>query len=476
MSVLFYSKLFFAAAFLLVCYVGGVAAGDQSFEKTSSQYTSSFINKQNKNAFSSATKSLAANKKLDFTLGQALFERLWVSAPASTQAADGLGPLYNARACSSCHFKNGRGKPPAVNENAVSMLLKIDIPAQNKQQQQRLDTHKVNNIPDPVYGLQLQSFSIAGHKAEYRLQLTYQNVDVRLSDGEVITLRKPAYKAVDLAYGELHKDARLSPRIAPQMIGLGLLESITEADVLALADENDKNGDAISGRVNTVWNHETNQLAIGRFGHKAGMPSVNQQSQAAFFNDIGISTPLFYAAAGDCTIKQIECMAAPNGNSPQYDNLEAPKQVTDLVTLYASNIAVPLPRNANDADTQAGGKIFNAIGCNSCHVSAFEVVHNGRRQLIHPYTDLLLHDMGSGLADNRPEGVASGNEWRTAPLWGIGLTPVVSGHNYYLHDGRAANLLEAILWHGGEAKKARDAVVNLNSKQRKQLLKFIKSI
>jgi len=431
----------------------------------------------NQNVFSQPASDMPSSKKLDFMVGRGFFKRLWVTAPASTQAADGLGPLFNARACMSCHPRNGRGKPPSsADEEAISMFLRIDIPAQNDKQQSQLKNHKINNIPDPVYGTQLQHFAVAGHNAEYQLRITYEEIPVKLSGGETVNLRKPTYHVINPGYGPLHSQARLSPRVAPQMIGLGLLEAIKEEDLQYRADPDDTNEDGISGRINQVWSHEYQKVMPGRFGLKAGIATVNEQSQAAFANDIGISTPLFPAGAGECTDKQQKCLKAPDGNSAQYDNLEAPAKVTDLVNLYVSNLAVPPQRNRDDKDVRAGKRIFNETGCGSCHVSTYTVERYGKQQVIHPYTDLLLHDMGEGLADSRPESVANGREWRTAPLWGIGLTQAVSGHSYFLHDGRARNLLEAILWHGGEALQQRDAVVALNTLQRDQLLKFLESL
>jgi CxxC motif-containing protein (DUF1111 family) len=255
---------------------------------------------------------------------------------------------------------------------------------------------------------------------------------------------------------------------------MGLLEAIPEAAIMAKADPQDSNNDGISGRANRVWSMSQQRMALGRFGHKAGVATVDEQSQLAFATDIGISTPLFPAGAGDCTPKQSRCLQAPNGNSPQYDNLEAHQQVTDLVALYVRHLAVPAPRQTDSGTLAAGEALFNAIGCGSCHTPAYDGVLGYPR--IAPYTDLLLHDMGEGLADHRPEGLANGREWRTAPLWGIGLTAAVSGGESYLHDGRAATLLEAILWHGGEAQSQRDAVAALSSEQRAQLLRFIESL
>ena len=438
--------------------------------------------KINKDAFSHASANMSFEREINFKVGNGFFKRLWVTAPASTQASDGLGPLYNARSCQRCHLKDGRGHPPNGEEdNAISMFLRLSIPPQNDEQRRLLAEHRVNNIPDPVYGTQLQDFAIAGHQAEGRMQISYEEIPVELAGGEVVHLRKPTYSVSDLGYGPMHPDVQLSPRIAPQMIGLGLLEAVAEADILAGVDAEDSNNDGVSGRANRVWSAEFNKVMLGRFGHKAGASSVEEQSQGAFAGDIGISTWLHPSGAGECTDRQETCQQAPSGNSPQYDNLEAEKQVTDLVVFYSKNLAVPARRDVSDPQVLAGKKRFYEIGCTSCHTPKFQTRSDGvapeqAGQLIWPYTDLLLHDMGEGLADNRPEGVANGREWRTAPLWGIGLTPVVNGHSLYLHDGRARSLLEAILWHGGEAQRHRDAVVALDKPDRDALLRFVESL
>jgi CxxC motif-containing protein (DUF1111 family) len=436
-----------------------------------------------RDAFSQPASHLPAGKGLDFRVGRGFFRRLWVSAPASTQAADGLGPLYNARSCMACHPNNGRGVVPTrVDERSVALLFKVDVPPQYSahntdqyaEQEAQRASGRINNIAEPNYGLQLQNFGVPGHKAEAQLRVDYRPLPVTLADGSSVTLRQPQYRVEQLGYGPLHPEARLSPRLAPQLIGMGLLEAIPEAAIMAKADPQDSNNDGISGRANRVWSMSQQRMALGRFGHKAGVATVDEQSQLAFATDIGISTPLFPAGAGDCTPKQSRCLQAPNGNSPQYDNLEAHQQVTDLVALYVRHLAVPAPRQTDSGTLAAGEALFNAIGCGSCHTPAYDGVLGYPR--IAPYTDLLLHDMGEGLADHRPEGLANGREWRTAPLWGIGLTAAVSGGESYLHDGRAATLLEAILWHGGEAQSQRDAVAALSSEQRAQLLRFIESL
>jgi len=441
-----------------------------------------YTGRLDRNAFSHPAPGMPLERRMAFELGRSLFERLWVTAPSSTQAADGLGPLYNARSCRSCHPRNGRGQPPeGSGEESVSLLLRVDVPPRNDRERQSLGEHKVANLPDPVYGLQLQRAAISGHAAEYRLAVSYEEIPVALACGESAGLRWPTYTVTDLGYGPLHPLARLSPRVAPQMIGLGLLEAVDEQDILVLADPEDRNGDSISGRPNRVWNKRQGRVVTGRFGHKAGMPSVDEQSQAAFVQNIGISVPLHPDGAGDCKPGQRSCRHAPDGNSPQYDHLEAPGQVTDLIALYARNLAVPARRDRDDPDVLAGQRLFEDIGCSQCHTPIFvtredAVDPEASGQTIGPYTDLLLHDLGEGLADHRPEGDADGREWRTAPLWGVGLTAMVSGHSYLLHDGRARNVLEAVLWHGGEAGRHRDAVTRLSKAERNQLIRFVESL
>ncbi|MEW5755110.1 MAG: di-heme oxidoredictase family protein [Pseudomonadota bacterium] len=433
------------------------------------------------NAFSHPSSNMSLERQMDFKLGNGFFKRLWVSAPASTQAADGLGPLYNARSCERCHRNDGRGRPSQGSEHSVSMILRLSIPAQTAEQQRLLDAHRATTIPEPTYGAQLQELATPGQTAEGRVRIDYEEIPINLNDGSTVTLRKPTYHITELGYGPLHPQTLLSPRIAPPMIGLGLLEAIAEEDILALADPDDRNGDGISGKPNRVWSAERQQVMLGRFGWKAGSPNLAEQVQAAFANDIGISAPLHPGGSGDCTVQQKKCLDAPSGNSPQYENLEAPRLVTDLVAFYARNLAVPARRGHDDPKVLAGKKLFHESGCAACHTPrhitrTVEHMPEQSQQEIWPYTDLLLHDMGEELADHRPEGAADGREWRTPPLWGIGLNEVVNGNGFYLHDGRARTLLEAILWHGGEAQRARDAVVHMTSPDRANLLAFINSL
>ncbi|MGH1369882.1 MAG: di-heme oxidoredictase family protein [Maritimibacter sp.] len=437
--------------------------------------------RNNADAFSQPSANIGFEGELDFKVGNGLFRKIWVQAPASTEASDGLGPLYNARGCQNCHIKDGRGHTPEnAGDNAVSLFLRVSIPAENTGNMQAIEDY-LATANDPNYGGQIQDFATSGLSAEAQLHVSYTETPIELQGGVIVRLRTPTYTLDQLGYGPLHPDAMLSPRITPQMIGLGLLEAIPAQDILALADENDADGDGISGRPSLVWSVEYDKVMLGRFGWKAGAPTVRHQSAAAFSGDIGISTPLFPDAWGDCTVAQTDCLSAEHGGDDIHQGLEVDQIGLELVTIYAQNLAVPARRGASDPDVLRGKELFFEAGCASCHTPKF-VTHRLKDQpaqsfqLIWPYTDLLLHDMGAGLADNRPEGRATGTEWRTPPLWGIGLTKLVSGHDNFLHDGRARSLMEAILWHGGEAQKSRDTVAQFPKPDRDALVKFLESL
>ncbi len=431
-------------------------------------------------AFSQPSANLTYEQGLEFHLGEALFDKIWVFAPSSTKASDGLGPLYNARSCQRCHIRDGRGHlPDGPDYTSASTFLRVSIPGPVPPELAEIRDY-IGQQPDPIYGTQLQDFSAPGIDPEYRLKITYEDVTVPLSGGETATLRRPTFEADQLKYGPLHPDAQLSPRVAPPMVGLGLIEAIPAADILAQADPDDADGDGISGRANLVWSPEFSQIMLGRFGHKASTPTIHQQSAAAFHGDIGISTPLFPEHAGECTQAQVACLAAPSGGG-DLRGTEIDQLNMDLMTFYSRNIALPARRNMASPSVLRGKQVFYDAGCTSCHTPKF-VTHRltdrseNSFQLIWPYSDMLLHDMGDDLADNRPDGRATGREWRTAPLWGIGLTKQVSDRATYLHDGRARTLLEAILWHGGEAQTARDHIITIPPDDRSALIQFLESL
>ena len=455
---------------------------------------------KNKHAFSQPSANLSLEERLGFAMGKAIFEKLWVSSPSSTTASDGLGPLYNARSCARCHVNNGRGEAPPLDQDTkalrpISLFVRLSIPP-NPLQQTLITSGAIDFVAEPTYGAQLQGFANPGGRTEGRLKVSYLPKIQTLSEGDSISLYAPIYEITNLGYGPMHPDTMVSPRLAPPMIGLGLLENISSRDIQDLADPEDSNNDGISGRIRWVKNRQTDSLEIGRFGWKAGSPTLDQQNAAALFHDIGIGSSLFIEPWGDCTAKQDACRSQPHGNTGRHDNLEASQKMTKVLADYTRHLAIPV--REEHTKFQAGKEIFHQVGCASCHRPSFTTRADANHpalaeQIIWPYSDLLLHDMGEGLADNRPEGNANGREWRTPPLWGIGFTPYLAnnqqeknrkpqyqqntnGAEYYLHDGRARSLIEAILWHGGEGLAAANKVRQLSSRHREQLILFLESL
>jgi CxxC motif-containing protein (DUF1111 family) len=456
------------------------SAPERSESKAAGKGTTSFD--PNANSFSHFLANLSFEQEEQFKLGDALFKKIWVSSPSSTQASDGLGPLFNARSCQSCHIKDGRGHPPFEGQpENVSMFLRLSVPPGANDTRQTIDGVTAGEVGDPTYGGQFQDFAVPGLKGEGRMVIDYTDLPVTLGDGSVVTLRQPTYSVADLNYGPMADDVMMSPRMANPMIGLGLVEQVPAADILAHADPEDRDGDGISGRANWTIEPVSQSVMLGRFGWKAGKATIRSQSAAAFAGDIGIGTPLFNTPHGDCTANQPACLAMPTGEQARLGPSEAPDPVMDLVTFYAQTLGVPERRDVDAPAVLRGKQAFYDAGCASCHTPKFVTSRDAenpahRFQLIWPYGDFLLHDMGEGLADHRPEGLADGYEWRTQPLWGIGLTETVSGHSFFLHDGRARNLTEAILWHGGEAQAARDNFAGMSQATRDDLLAFLGSL
>lgn len=419
---------------------------------------------QGRTAFSLPSANMPMLRKLDFSVGNSFFRNPWVIAPATTDVRDGLGALFNTNGCQNCHIRDGRGHAPAnLADNAVSLLVRLSIPGPDG-----------NSWPEPVYGGQFQDFAIPGVQPEGRVQIKYQYFNETLADGTQVEMRRPRLSLEELGYGELHSQTQMSARIATPMIGLGLLEAIEAKKIQALADPNDRNQDGISGRANMVLDRATGETVLGRFGWKAGQPSVRQQNAAAFAGDLGVTSTLF--PDENCTETQTDCMKAPTGGSP-----ELTEEILDAVTFYAKNLAVPARRNVNDPQVLKGEGVFNDIGCQSCHTPSWTTGIDQQmpwlsEQKIQPFTDLLLHDMGEGLADDHSEFKANGNEWRTPPLWGIGLTQAVNAEFGFMHDGRARNLSEAILWHGGEALDSQREFKQLTTEKREALLAFLESL
>lgn len=402
--------------------------------------------------------------EFDALIGRAVFQKLWVAAPTSTLASDGLGPFHDARACSDCHIRDGRGDAPG-SADAIGPVLRLAHPAGG----------------DPIYGAQLQARAVTGIAREGRYDVTWRESIVTLSDGTAVPLRRPEVIARDLATGPIDPATTPSLRVAPPVIGLGLLAAVDEGDLLARADPEDRDGDGISGRANRAPDAAGRPGPVGRFGWKATAASLEEQAARAFSVDLGLSTARFPDAAGDCTTRQPLCADLPDGVQPSQGPYEVPDDLLRLTTLYTASLAVPVRRGADDPAVLAGKRLFHDIGCAACHVPKYVTRRDATPaamafQLIWPYTDLLLHDMGEDLADGAAEGLATGREWRTPPLWGLGLAHDVNPRAGLLHDGRARSVLEAVLWHGGEAQRARDRVVGLAAADRAALIAFLESL
>ena len=428
------------------------------------------------NAFSMPVAMLDKEQAERFIKGKEQFNEAWVVAP-EPGGVWGLGPTFNEDRCAHCHVNNGRAKAPENGEEAVrGMLIRLSIPGQNKEGAPN---------PHPAYGDQLQNRGIPGRvPAEGQAIITYEPREVNLADGEKIILRVPKIQFVALQFGELGKDVLISLRIAPAMVGLGLLEAVPEETILAVAREQEKLG--VSGRPNYVWDYENGKTVLGRFGWKANQPNLRQQTAAAFFGDIGATSEFF--PEENCPSVQVQCLDLPSaskcggqgGCTGNYRPEVVPSRLTNI-TLYLQALAVPARRNVDDAEVQRGEGLFAQANCGVCHMPQLKTgskaaIAAASNLLIHPYTDLLLHDMGEELADGRPDFQASGRQWRTPPLWGIGLIRTVSGHENLLHDGRARDVVEAILWHGGDAEKSREAFRTMPKADRAALVKFVESL
>jgi CxxC motif-containing protein (DUF1111 family) len=419
-----------------------------------------------RNAFGLPASNITGPERRIFEQGDSFFTQNWVVAPASTEARDGLGPNFNAQACASCHVLDGRGAPPKdVSDSATrGLLVRLSVPG---------DTPTGVPKPEPTYGDQLQDRAIDGVKPEGRVEISYSEKTERYEDGSSYSLRQPTYTFKDLAYGPMAADTMISPRIAPQVIGMGLLEAIPQEQLLANADPDDRDQDGISGRPNMVWDTLKQTKILGRFGWKSNQPTVEGQTTAAFHGDMGITSNELNKQ--ECALSQNACESATTGGDPEIDDTRLA-----TVVFYTRVLAVPAMRDTKVGEVKSGARQFVAMGCATCHSTTFQTgdheVAAVANQTIHPFTDLLLHDMGPELADGRPDFDATGQEWRTAPLWGLGLADNVNGHRFLLHDGRARSVEEAILWHGGEGSTSREAFREASSSERKALVRYLESL
>ena len=447
-------------------------------------------------SYSKPSSNLTASRKGHFFIGNAFFRQPWVIAPASTDSRDGLGALFNVAACQSCHVKDGRGHAPMTSDDdADSLLIRLAMPATTDEQRQQLQNSLIEKVVHPMYGGQLQDRGIQGVPAEARIAVQWTDKPVTFADGHIETLRAPTFNLTKPGYGAFDDDLMVSPRVALPMIGLGLLEQIPDEAIKkqAVDNKNSTNGD-ISGKFNWVMDPQTGKHALGRFGWKAGQTKLITQNQSAFNEDMGLTSNI--RPHESCMPTQTACMNATTGADEQGNGkppVEVNDEVAKFVEFYTRNLAVPHRRDADDTLVLAGKKRFYDMGCQSCHTPRYQLPKTDddhleqHGQVIYPYTDLLLHDMGNDLADRTIAGklpakniqvefLANSYEWRTPALWGIGLAQTVDPQATFLHDGRARTLMEAVLWHGGEAQKQQQKVLKLDKQGRSELNAFLQSL
>jgi CxxC motif-containing protein (DUF1111 family) len=429
-----------------------------------------------RNAFGHPASNLGEDRLPDFFIGNSFFKRNWVQASASTGARDGLGPLFHARSCAGCHSLDGRAAPTLGEQASPGLLMRLSVPGRGPHGEPR---------PEPTYGGQFAPQAVEGVLAEGKLRVRYVEHRGRFGDGSPYSRREPQYRLEALGHGPMDPRVLMSPRLAPQIVGMGLLEAIPAQDIEALASAQAAAGGSIRGRVNRVWDAYAQAEVLGRFGWKANVGSVAHQTAAAFRDDIGITSLRFPEES--CRPGQSACLASPRGGltgMPGQEDAARPEideRTLDKVIHYTRTLAVPAQRRLQQPLLRQGQALFEQAHCAVCHVPRHRTGHwPGEPALSHqsisPYTDLLLHDMGPGLADGRDDFLAGPRDWRTPPLWGIGLLETVNGKAFYLHDGRARNLSEAILWHGGEAEASREAFQRMSRSERAALLHFLKSL
>ena len=462
-SSLFASTLFWAALAARGSDANSIMLTAETGEELSGGDTTVFDTSPK--AFGFPAHNLREEHRASFFVGHSFFNENWVVAPASTAGRDGLGPLFNTRSCSACHFQDGRSRPPKPSEPMVTMLMRLSVPG--------VGPHK-ESIPDPTYGGQIQGQAVPGVPPEADVYVKYEETPGRFADGHAFSLRKPVYSVTNLGYGPLAKDVMMSPRVAPTMIGLGLLEAVPEETLRALAARQKTEGDGVAGRINFVWDETARKTVPGRYGWKAEQPTVLQQTAGAFVGDMGITSSLM--PEENHTARQGICARQPSGGHPEVSD-----KILNDVVIYSRTLAVPARRHWTDPTVLRGKALFGQAGCTACHVPRLQTgdcpdLPELSNQTIRPYTDLLLHDLGEGLTDNRPLFEASGRDWRTPALWGIGLVSKVNGHTFFLHDGRARNLTEAILWHGGEAEAAREKFRGSSPAERDAMIAFLDSL
>lgn len=461
---------FFILISSVVFTTGLFAISSQNQKSYDKKYTT--LTKSNK-IFMKQIRGLNDEEQDTFMLGRSFFTIPWVEAPSATTARDGLGPLFNANTCVNCHPKNAIGSVYNKNNNiSRNYVTRLSIPSNGSFEHKKMIQY-AGFVEEPLYGEQISINGVPGVPYEAKSIIKYESVPIIYPDGETVVLKKPLQgienQLTDLQYGKISHNVSITNRLAPALVGLGLLEQLSDEQILENEDINDKNNDGISGKANIVYSVENKDFRVGRYTKKASAPSVIHQSAGAAFNDMSLSNPYF--PKENCTSAQEECLKAPKGDDVfGKQTFDLPKMRLEAIAFYLKNLKVPY----SEITELKGGELFSDIGCVKCHTASFTLA-NGYK--IKPFSDLLLHDMGEALSDGRVEFKATAREWRTAPLWGIGKYKLATGKNpELLHDGRAKTIEEAILWHGGEAQNSKEKFMNLTKIHRVSIIKYIEEL
>lgn len=460
-----FQQFFFLSS--VVFATGLFSVSTQTQKNFDTRYTT---NTTSNKVFMKQVAGLNNEEQDQFMLGRSFFTIPWVEAPSATTARDGLGPLFSANTCLNCHPRNGVGTLYNKN-NSISrnLIARLSIPSNGSKEHIMMEKYS-GFVFEPTYGKQISINGVQGVPYEAKPKIEYENITIIYPDKETVILKKPlhgvANKLTDLQYGDMNKDVIVSHRLAPALIGLGLLEKITDEQILANEDREDKDGDGISGKANRVFSPKYQDFKVGRYTWKASAATVIDQSAAAASNDMSLTNP--YYPNENCTSNQKECLEAPKGDAVHgKKTFDLPLHRLEAIAFYLNNLKIP----RSTITEKEGEKLFADIGCVKCHIPSFTLA-NGYE--IKPFSDILLHDMGEGLSDGRTEFEATAQEWRTAPLWGLGKYKLVLGKEpELLHDGRAKTVEEAILWHGGEAEQTKQKFMNLSKKQRETIIRYI---
>lgn len=458
-----------------IVVVAGSATGEEPIPEAARSAGGFTVARFDAEAYTEPAPGLDYRQRERFLRGRHHFHQRWVQFP-SLGGDWGLGPTFITNKCVACHVGAGRGRPPeGADEQLMSVLIRISVPGSGERDAPG---------PHPHYGDQIQNQGLMGQDRddtflgdrvapEAEVFVDWEATEVTFADGETVQLRRPRVRFGKTWFGPIGDTTLVSLRMAQPIHGLGLIEAIPEETVLAIAAEQKRLG--FNGRPNYVRDDIRKTTSLGRFGWKANQPSLAQQIAGAYAGDLGVTSSLYPEM--NCPPVQVDCIAQPPGNQPELIDNDWQE-----ITFWEQSLAVPARRQVDDPRFQRGERLFAEAKCAVCHVpelvTAQAVPHLpiAANQKIRAYTDLLLHDMGEGLADGRPDFQAGPRDWRTQPLWGLGLSQTVSGSTAMLHDGRARNATEAILWHGGEAEASREAFRRMPKEDRAALLRFLDSI